>query len=164
MVLKSSSPGVQHTEEAWEIGTDVFGISGELLDRRRRRLEQSRVTEALVLADEGTQLLRNGKRDQEVMAWELALDLGLEPPLGFVVLAGGTVAIATGNEELLRLSTALALIERNPAGLGATSDDGVDDFTMAPGHGRSIVLKILGAEGGKDFTDGGHDRVPPSRD
>ena len=123
MVLQGSSPGVQHTEEAWEIGTDVFGISGELLDRRRRGLEQSRVTEALVLADEGVQRLRNGKRDQEVMAWELALDLGLEPLLGFVVLAGGTVAIATGNQELLRLSTALALIERNPAGLGATGCD-----------------------------------------
>lgn len=98
------------------------------------------------------------------MAGELALDLGLEPLLGFVVLAGGTVAIATGNEELLRLSTALAPIERNPAGLGATSDNSIDDFTMAPGHGRSIALKILGAEGGKDFTDGGHDRVPPSHD
>jgi hypothetical protein len=95
------------------------------------------------------------------MAWELALDLGLEPLLGFVVLAGGTVAIATGNEELLRLSTALALIERNPAGLGATSDHSVDDFTMSLGHRVGVVLEILGGEGGKDFTNGGHDRVPP---
>jgi hypothetical protein len=35
---------------------------------------------------------------------------------------------------------------------------------MGAGHDRSIALKILGAERGKDFTDGGHDRVPPSRD
>ena len=95
----------------------------------------------MVLAHERTQLFGDGKRDQEVMARELALDLGLEPLLGFVVLAGGTVAIATGNEELLRLSTALALIERNPAGLGATSDDGIDDFTMTLGHGRSSSVE-----------------------
>jgi hypothetical protein len=71
----SGRNGPKYAFEA-RFGTDVFGISGELLDRRRRGLEQSRVTEALVLADEGTQLFRNGKRDQEVMAWELALDLG----------------------------------------------------------------------------------------
>ena len=133
MVLQGSSPSVEHAEEAREIGTDVLLIEGKFFNRIRGRLEQSRVTEALVLADEGVQRLRNGKRDQEVMAWELALDLGLEPLLGFVVLAGGTVAIATGNQELLRLSTALALIERNPAGLGATSDHSIDDFTMPLG-------------------------------
>ena len=161
MVLKSSSPGVQHTEEAWEIGTDVFGISGELLDRRRRRLEQSRVTEAVVLADEGTQLFRNGKRDQEVMAWELALNLGLEPLLGFVVLAGGAMAIAAGDKELLRFGTTLALIESDAASLSTTRRDGVNDFAMGPGHCSGVALEVLGAEGGKDFTDGGHDRVPP---
>ena len=163
MVLKSSSPGVEHAEEAWEIGTDVFGISDELVDRRRGRLKQSRVPEALVLANEGTQLFGDCKGDQEMMPWQLALDLSLEPLLRFTVLAGGTVTIAAGGKELLRLRTALALIERNPAGLGTTSDDSIEDFAMSAGHDRSIALKILGAEGGKDFTDGGHDRVPPSR-
>ena len=36
--------------------------------------EQSGVAQALVLADERTQLLRDGKGDQEVVAWELAFD------------------------------------------------------------------------------------------
>ena len=44
MVLKSSSPGVQHTEEAWEIATDVLLDQGQLLDRLRGCLEQSGVT------------------------------------------------------------------------------------------------------------------------
>ena len=73
-----------------------FGIRASFLMAVRRGLEQSRVTEALVLAHEGAQLFWNGKGDQEVMAWELALDLFFEPLLGFVVLAGGAVAIATG--------------------------------------------------------------------
>jgi hypothetical protein len=140
---------VQHTEEAWEIPTDVLLIKGELFDGVGGRLEQSRVTEALVLAHERTQLFRNRKRDQEVVTRELAGDLFFEPLLGLIVLAGGTVAIATGAKELARLSAAVALVECYPAGLGATLRDGIDDFTMAPGHGASVALKILGAEGGK---------------
>ena len=45
MVLQGSSPGVQNTEEAWEIGTDVLSIEGEFFDGLRGRLEQSRVTQ-----------------------------------------------------------------------------------------------------------------------
>ena len=37
MVLKSSSPGVQHTEEAWEIGADVLWDQGEFFDGRQKR-------------------------------------------------------------------------------------------------------------------------------
>ena len=98
------------------------------------------------------------------MPRQLALDPGLEPLLSFSVLAGRAMAIAARNEELLRLSTAIALIESDAAGLGATSHDGIDDFAMGAGHGRRVALKILGAKGGEDFMDGGHDRVPPSRD
>jgi len=39
MVLKSSSPGVQHTEEAWEIPADVLLIESQFFDRLGGRLE-----------------------------------------------------------------------------------------------------------------------------
>ena len=115
-----------------------------------------------MLAHEGSQLFRDRERDQKMMTRELALDLSLEPLLSFVVLAGGTVAITTGNKELLRLGTAIASVKSHPASLGATGHDGIDDFAMGPGHCRGIALEILGAKGCKDFTDGGHGRVPPS--
>lgn len=115
-----------------------------------------------MLADERAQLFWDSKGDQEVMTWELAFDPSLEPLLGFVVLAGGAVAISAGDKELLGLSTTLALIQSDTTGLGATGDDGIDDFAMGLGHRVGVALKILGAEGGEDFTDGGHDRVPPS--
>jgi hypothetical protein len=139
----------------------VLLIEGELLNRVRGGLEQSRVTDALVVPHERTQLFWDGKCHQEVMAWELACDLSLEPLLGFTVLAGGTVAITARDKELLRLGTAIAFVKRNPASLRTTGHDGIDDFAMSLGHGASVTLKILRAEGGKDFTDGGHDRVPP---
>ena len=71
------------------------------------------------------------------------------------------MAIATGDKELLGFSTTLALIESDAASLSTTRRDGVNDFAMGPGHGSGVALEVLGAEGRKDFTDGGHDRVPP---
>ena len=50
MILQSSTPGMEDPEEAWEIGADVLGIGGKLLDRIRGSLEQSGITDALVLA------------------------------------------------------------------------------------------------------------------
>jgi hypothetical protein len=164
VILQSSSPGVENTEEAWEIGTDVFSIEGKFFDGIAGRLEQSGVTGALVLAHERTQLFRDCERDEEVVTRQLAFDLFLQPLLGFIVLTGGTVAIATGAKELARLSAAVALVERHPAGLGVTLRDGIDDFAVSLGHRAGITLKVLRAEGGEDFMDGGHDRVPPSRD
>ena len=163
MVLQGASPSVEHAEEAWEIGTEVFSIEGKFFDRIRRRLEQSGVTGALVLAHERTQLFWDGKRDEEVVTRQLALDLFSQPLLGLIVLAGRTVAIAAGAKELARLSAALALVERHPAGLGTTRREGMDDVAVSLGHGASVTLEILGCEGGEDFMDGGHDRVPPSR-
>jgi hypothetical protein len=139
-------------------------IEGESFHGIGRGFEQSGVSGALVLPHEGAQLFGNGKGDQEVMTRELALDLSFKPLLRFVVLAGGTVAIAAGDKELLRLGTAIASVKSDPAGLGTTGHDGVDDFAVSHRHRRGIALEILGTEGGKDFTNGGHDRVPPSRD
>jgi hypothetical protein len=155
---------VKHTEETRKISTDVLGIEGEFFDRIRGGLEQSGVTDALVLPHEVAQWLWDGKGDQEMMTRELALDLFLQPVLGFIVLAGGAVAIATGAKELLRLGAIVALIERHPAGLGTTGDEGIDDFAVSLGHLGGVTLEVLGSEGCKDFMDGGHDRVPPLRD
>src|ERR1700724_3345057 len=98
MILQSSTPGMQDPEEAWEIGTDVLRIEGEFFDGLRGRPEQSAITDARVLPHERTQLLWDGKRDEEVVAWELTPDLFFEPLLGFIVLAGGAVAIAAGEK------------------------------------------------------------------
>ena len=99
-----------------------------------------------------------------MVAGELALDLFLQPLLGFVVLTGGAVTIAAGAIELARLSAAVALVERHPAGLRTTSYDGIDDFAVSLGHLGGVTLEVLGAVGCEDFMDGGHDRVPPLRD
>ena len=77
MILQGSSPGVQDTEEAGEIGTDVILIEGQFFDGVRGSLEQSGITDALVLSHERTQLFWDGKGDEEVMTRELACELFL---------------------------------------------------------------------------------------
>ena len=164
MIVQGSSPGVQDAEEAGEIGPDVLLIEGEFFDGVGGSLEQSGVSQALVLAHERTQLFWDGKRDEEVVTRQLALDLFFEPQLGLVVLAGGTMAIAAGAKELAQLGAAFTLVEGNPAGLRTTSHDGIDDFAVTLGHLGGVTLEVLGSEGCEDFMDGGHNRVPPLRD
>ena len=164
MIVQGSSPGVQDAEEAGEIGADVLSIQGEFFDGVRRRLEQRGVSHALVLSHEGAQFFWDRKGNQEMMSWELALDLFLQPLLGFMVLTGGAMTIATGAVELAWLGAVVALVERRPAGLRTTGHEGIDDFAVRLGHLGGVTSEVLGCEGGKDFMDGGHDRVPPSRD
>jgi hypothetical protein len=130
---------MEHAEETGKIGADVFRVLGEFFDGLGGSLKQGGVAEALVLAYESAQLFGDGKGDQEVMARELALDAGLEPLLSFGVLAGGAVAITAGNKELLWLSTAFTLVERDAAGLSPTRYDRIDDFAMGGGDVGSIA-------------------------
>ena len=164
MILQRSSPSMQEAEEAGEIGTNVLLIGGEFFDGIGGSLEQSGVSQALVLSHEGAQWFWDCKGNQEMVSWELALDLFLQPLLGFTVLAGGTVAIATGAIELARLCAAITLVERDTTSLRTASHDGIDDFAMSLGHHVGVALEVLGTEDCKDFMDGGHDRVPPSGD
>ena len=61
MILQGSSPGVQNAEEAGEIATDVLLIEGEFFDGIGRSLEQSGVSDALVLSYKRAQRFWDGE-------------------------------------------------------------------------------------------------------
>jgi len=94
VVVELTSPGVEDTEEAWEIGSDVLGIGSQDGHSLGRGCEQGIVRGALVAADEGVELLGYGEGDQEMMPWHLPLHLFMEPVVGLVVLTGGAVAVS----------------------------------------------------------------------
>ena len=93
MILQGSSPGVQDTEEAGEIGADVILIEGEFFDGVRGSLEQSAVSHALVLSHEVAQRFWDRKRNEEMVARELALELFFKPLLSLMVLASWAVRL-----------------------------------------------------------------------
>ena len=84
----------------------------------------------MVLTDEAAQVLRDGKGEQEMVAGELPFHLFVQPLPALLVLTGRAMAISTGAMDAMELATLLALIEGDPTSLGATGDDGIDDFAV----------------------------------
>ena len=113
MILQGSSPGVQDAEEAGNIGTDVILIEGQFFDGVRGSLEQSGVSQALVLSDEVAQRFWDRKRNEEMVAGELAVDLFLQPLLSFMGLASWAMAMylcrTLGGHRLTEIGKVLGL-------------------------------------------------------
>jgi len=118
----------------------------------------------LVFANESAQILGDGKGEEEMVTGELPFHLLFEPLPGLMVLAGRAMTVSTGAIDPMELATTFALIKGNATELGATGDDGIDDFTVDMRHGLGIAFQVLGAKGLEDLIDGGHGRVPPSPD
>lgn len=94
VVVELTAPGVKDAEEAWEIGSDVLGISSQGGHGLGRGCEHGIVGGALVAADEGVELLGSGEGDQEMGPWHLPLHLFMEPLMSFLVLTGRAVAVS----------------------------------------------------------------------
>src|SRR5512145_3059448 len=96
MILQLPPPGVPDPGEPWEVCPDEPLVGGEPVAGERRGVEHGLVGEALMRADEGSERLRNGEGHKEVRPRELFVEVVLEPLLGCMLLALGTVAVATG--------------------------------------------------------------------
>ncbi len=68
-----------------------------------------------------------------MVAGELPFKLSLEPLAGFVVLAGGTMAVAAGSVDMEGLSTLAALVDGNPRSFGSALLDGIDGLSAPLG-------------------------------
>jgi len=78
-------------------------------------------------------------------------------------IASGAMAIATGAIELMGPPAVLTLVAGQAAGFGAAGHQRSDDFEVCFRHALGVAVEVLRGEGAKDFIDGGHGRVPPSR-
>ena len=61
---------------------------------------------------------------------ELPLHLFLQPLAALMVLTGGAMAISTGPIDPMDFATLLTLIKGETTSLGATADDGINDFAV----------------------------------
>jgi hypothetical protein len=89
------------------------------------------------------------------------VEVVLEPRLGFLLLALGTVAVATGMVHVMLPSTRVALIEAVPIVAAVALLDGTEDLAVGEGQ-LGVALQVLGSKGGADLAEGGHDRSLPS--
>ena len=78
------------------------------------------------------------------MTGELPLDLFFQPLTGLMVLTRRAMAVSTGAIDPMELATTFALIKGDAAELGATADDGMDDFAVCSRHEMEMAIQVLG--------------------
>ncbi len=162
VILQLPAPGVEDAGETRKVGPDEALVLGQPLEGRCRRLKQGVVREALMRADEGSERLRDRKGEEEVRPRELLVQVVLEPLLGLMLLALGTVAVATGMIDAVLLATTLALIEAMAIMPALALLDGADDLAVCEGQ-LGVALQVFWSKGGKDIAQGGHGRSPCMR-
>jgi hypothetical protein len=86
----------------------------------------------------------------------LAIQLRLQPLSGFMVLAIGAMAVATGAIYHVSFTAFSALIDRSAVMIRATIDDGINDFTMLKRDGLSKPVDILRRVGLEDVFNRCH--------
>ncbi len=100
--------------------------------------------------------------EEEVRPRELFVQMVLEPLLSFMLLALGTVPVATGMIDAVLFPTALALIEAMAVMAALALLDSTDNLAVRGGE-VGIALKVFWRKGGEDIAQGGHGRSPCMR-
>ena len=162
VVLELPAPGMQDIDTTREVRTDKTRIFDEPFEGERRGFEHGVVSDALMGAYERSERLRHGEGEEEVRPRELLVQVVLEPLVGLMLLALGTVPVATGMIDAVLPPTAWALRETMSVVAALALLDGTDDLAMRNGEVR-VALQVLGRKGGEDIAKGGHDRRPCMR-
>ena len=130
MVLERSSPGRQDTGETRAVGADEPFVFGEPCEGERRGVEHGLGGEALMGADAGAQGLRDSEGEEDVRPRELCVRVVVEPLLGCMRLALGTVAVATGMIDAVVPPTAWALREAMSIMSALAVVEGTEDLAV----------------------------------
>src|SRR5258705_3065702 len=162
MILERTAPGLEDAEEATPFRADELRVGGQGLDRGAGRLEHRGISDPLVLAHEVAEPGRDGEGEQEVGARQQAIELVLEPGLGLVLLAGGTVPVAAGASHRVGRSAGLTPVDHASQLAGAAGADRSEHFLVLRGHRRAEALEIGRAIPPEHVGDGRHRTTPTS--
>jgi hypothetical protein len=127
-----------------KLSADKTGILSEKLCCICRAAEEQVIDKRLVAAGECAQGSRNGESEHEVRHWQQEVLLLLQPFLGLVVLAFGTVAIAAGVVAVLDLVALRAGIGLPTQGRCAALLNGAHGSPMAGKQPIGVLLAIGG--------------------
>ena len=160
--LELPAPGMQDPGAPREIGPDAARIFGQPLAGRCRRLKHGLVSKALLRAEKGTQGLRDREGEETVRPRELFVQVVLEPLLRFLLLALGTVPVATGMMDAVVCAAALALREALAVRSALARLDGAEDLAVREGQ-LGVALQVFWSQGGEEIAESGHGRSPCRR-
>ena len=94
--------------------TEPLRGAQQCADRLRPRLENGFVAFLWAGAQQRTQLVRNGERDEKVFNGQQTICLLQQPFLSSLVLTGGAMTIPAGATDPVRIPARLALKDRVP--------------------------------------------------
>jgi hypothetical protein len=152
VVAEVAPPGMEDADEA-DLPADEARVLGQVLEGGGRSAEEEVVEGFLVAANDVPELAGQGEGEEKVWGREQEVLLLLQPPLGLVVLALGTMPVAAGVIEILDLVTHRAVIDVSPQGRRTAALDGAHGLEMPDGHTGAKTGAILGTV---MVEDGGH--------
>jgi hypothetical protein len=145
------------------IATKFFVVAGKGLQRILDTGEQQRINRLLVFPGKVSEFFGQGKGEQEVRGWQPFVQLFFDPLAAFMVLAMGTVPVATGmgNIGLFLAVMVRTLGQHMRTMLLSTLAHGPQGFFM-PRQGKGLVL---GKETVTELIDnrGEQDHLTPSQ-
>src|SRR6185295_14862556 len=101
-------PGVEH-REAPDLGTEMLGVSGDVLERLRHGTKEQPIEGARVLERQGGEVMREGKDDMRVGRLEHLAFPGGEPRGLRGAMAFGAAAVPARVVRLDLVATLVAL-------------------------------------------------------
>ena len=130
MVEHGARPGVEHAHQAG-LSAQPPRIGAELLNAGRRRVEQQSVEELLSGTGQGAQLRRQRQGQQVIGTGQEAGALLLQPSLGLLAVALGTVPIAARVIAVMARAALLAAIDLSTQRRRAALLDGLQGPPLA---------------------------------
>jgi hypothetical protein len=159
VVRELSSPGVQDTQEPREVGADATVGCGEARAGERRGGEQGVVREAVRRAEKGAEGLGDGKGEEQGRPGKRSLQVVLKPLLACMLLARGTVPVATGMMDAVVRATTVALREAVARVPAVALVEGAEDLAVCEGQ-RGVALQVCWRTSGAEIAEGRHGRSP----
>ena len=135
MMLEVLAPGVEDGQEA-DLGPEVLGIGGDLLQGLGGGPEEQAVDDAGVLQGDRAERRREGEDEVEVLDGQEFGLAGLHPVGGGGGLALGAVAVAAGVVGDLPVAAPVALLDVAAQGGGPAGGDVMQDATLFVGESR----------------------------
>jgi len=161
VIAEISGPGVEHAHQT-ESATDKARVLGQLQQGLGGRAEEQVVDRLLLRASQGPQLGGQGEGDQEVRDGQQQLLLLVQPLIGLLVAALGTVPVLAGVIAVTLLLTLVTEIDLPAASGGAALFDVEHGPEMGRQHAAAELLPVLWAMPPENIGHFQHERTQRS--
>jgi len=141
MIDQSAAPGVENTEHP-QCRPQSIGVPGQILQGAGAGFKEKTIPQGGMGTNPLTQGLGHREGDQEIARGQEQLGMMIQPGLGILLTATGTMPVIAGMIGIVVSLTVRAPVKTAPTGGGAATENLGQDLTLTDGHGRAKGLQI----------------------